>query len=71
MINKHTGRRCGFHTGKETLSKYRFHDPAHKKSNKKYRCRICGKRMPGTFMVEETPDKHGRVFYCVNCCSKK
>lgn len=72
MINQHNGKRIGHHTGKETLPKYNFIiNKKHSKSHKKYKCRICGNKYLGTTMVEDIPDKHGRVFYCVKCFSKK
>ena len=71
MVNKHTGRRLNHHTGKEILPKYEYQMPKHKKVNKKYKCRICGKRLPGKTMVECEPDKHGRLFYCFKCYTGK
>lgn len=72
MINNHIGRRNDFHTGKETLPKYKYNAPlTHKKASKKYRCRICGNKYVGNTMIEGISDKHGRVFYCKKCYKSK
>lgn len=72
MINNHTGRRIGFHTGKEEMPKYKYNTSSiRKKASKKFRCRICGNKYVGNTMIEDVSDKHGRVFYCKKCYNKE
>lgn len=67
MINQHNGRRLNEKSGKEYLPKQKDNINHSKKANKKYRCNDCNKKLPIYALVEQPPNKHGRVFICYKC----